>query len=176
MQFFQKPSTKNICIELHLLGVMRTNGYGPATAPSGWGEHRGCPAGDRTKQRGGWEGEHWHGCLFLLKSHEPHAWINTCNTSRICSISTHGKQKSCAHSTHKGIGHPYQHFPGSVYNLYDVQVINWVKQNVSKAVAHCWHAWKGNEWRITKTSSSLLPRSSCSSFTRKESDLNTSTN
>lgn len=26
-------------------------------------------------------------------------------------------------------------------------------------------------WRLTKTSSSLLPRSSCSSFTRKESDL-----
>lgn len=26
------------------LVVMRTTGYGPATAPSGWGEHQGCPA------------------------------------------------------------------------------------------------------------------------------------
>lgn len=30
--------------KLYLLVVMRTTGYGPATAPLGWGEPRGYPA------------------------------------------------------------------------------------------------------------------------------------
>lgn len=30
--------------KLYLLVVMRTIGYGPATAPLGWGERRGYPA------------------------------------------------------------------------------------------------------------------------------------
>lgn len=31
-------------LKLHLLVVMKTTGYGLTTAPSGWAEHRVCPA------------------------------------------------------------------------------------------------------------------------------------
>lgn len=53
-----RAALKNLYIKLDLLVVTRTAGYGPATAPSGWGEHRGCRAEEGTKKREGEEGEH----------------------------------------------------------------------------------------------------------------------
>lgn len=43
-EFSKHSSFKNFCIKLYLLVVMRTTGYGPAIAPSGWEEHQGYPA------------------------------------------------------------------------------------------------------------------------------------
>lgn len=39
-----KKNKKKKMKKLYLLVVMRTIGYGPATAPLGWGERRGYPA------------------------------------------------------------------------------------------------------------------------------------
>lgn len=55
-KFLQQAALKDICINLYLLVVMRTTGYGQATAPSGWGEHRACPAkrwDEAERRRGG---------------------------------------------------------------------------------------------------------------------------
>lgn len=45
-------------MKLYLLVVMRTIGYGQATAPSGWAERRGCPA-KRWDETEGEEGAYW---------------------------------------------------------------------------------------------------------------------
>lgn len=55
-KFLQQAALKITCINLYLLVVMRTTGYGQATAPSGWGEHRACPAkrwDEAERRRGG---------------------------------------------------------------------------------------------------------------------------
>lgn len=42
--------------KVYLQVAMRTTGYGPARAPSGWGEHQGCPAERWDEEE---EGAHW---------------------------------------------------------------------------------------------------------------------